>query len=184
MIDEFVKRSNIRNCSIWKIWEISKFNQYFTIWKIIKYFGCSNNLKKNEKKINSIIKLSHNSSFVMLIFEILKFRNIGRSTFRCSKFSFPPTKIFWDRPGLLLAYLQTRPKLYVVCMTSWRHIAAFFFSWNSRGTLHIIYISYPLSTDSTNRCLITRIHLYTSAWCTKANSSLFFPLSYSFSLIR
>ena len=43
------------------------------------------------KKINSIMKLSNNSSFVILIFEILKFRNIDRSTFRHSKFWHPPT---------------------------------------------------------------------------------------------
>ena len=36
------------------------------------------------------MKLSNNSSFVILIFEILKFRNIGRSTFRRSKFWPPP----------------------------------------------------------------------------------------------
>ena len=44
----------------------------------------------NNEKINSKIKLSNNSFFVILIFVILKFRNIGRSTFRRSKFSFPP----------------------------------------------------------------------------------------------
>ena len=35
------------------------------------------------------MKLSKNSSFVILIFEILKFRNIDRSTFRRSKFGHP-----------------------------------------------------------------------------------------------
>ena len=39
---------------------------------------------KNEK-LNSKIELSNNSSFVVLIFAILKFRNIGRSTIRRSK---------------------------------------------------------------------------------------------------
>ena len=34
------------------------------------------------KKINSIMKLSNNSFFVILVFAILKFRNIGSSTFR------------------------------------------------------------------------------------------------------
>ena len=42
------------------------------------------------KKINSIIKLSNNSSFVILVFAILKFRNTGRSTFCRSKFYPPP----------------------------------------------------------------------------------------------
>ena len=44
---------------------------------------------KNEK-LNSKIKLTCNSSFVILIFAILKFRTIGRSTFRRSKFSALP----------------------------------------------------------------------------------------------
>ena len=44
------------------------------------------------EKINSKIKLSNNSSFVILIFGIFKFRNIGRSTFRGSKFWPPPRK--------------------------------------------------------------------------------------------
>ena len=44
----------------------------------------------NNEKINSKIKLSNNSSFVILIFVILKLRNIGRSTFRRSKFWPPP----------------------------------------------------------------------------------------------
>ena len=44
---------------------------------------------KNEK-LNSEIKLSNNSSFVILIFAILKFRNIGRSKFRRSNFRLPP----------------------------------------------------------------------------------------------
>ena len=49
----------------------------------------ANDLKKNEK-LNSKIKLSNNTSFVILTFPILKFRNIGRSTFRRSKFRPPP----------------------------------------------------------------------------------------------
>ena len=40
------------------------------------------------------IKLSNNSSFVILIFPIFKFRNIGRSTFLRSKFWFPPIAHF------------------------------------------------------------------------------------------
>ena len=40
----------------------------------------------NNEKINSKIKLSNNSSFVILSFVIFKFRNIGRSTFLRSKF--------------------------------------------------------------------------------------------------
>ena len=44
----------------------------------------------SNEKINSKIKLSNNSSFTILIFVILKFRNIGRSTFEHSKFCTPP----------------------------------------------------------------------------------------------
>ena len=50
-------------------------NQNFTTWKIIKYFGFSNDFSKNEE-FNSKIKLSNNSCFVILILAILKFRNI------------------------------------------------------------------------------------------------------------
>ena len=35
----------------------------------------------NNEKINSKTELSNNSSFVILIFVIMKFRNIGRSKF-------------------------------------------------------------------------------------------------------
>ena len=45
-------------------------------------------------KINSKIKLSNNLYSVILIFEILKFRNIGRSIFRRSKIWPPPPKNF------------------------------------------------------------------------------------------
>ena len=47
----------------------------------------------NNGKINSKIKLSNNSSFVILIFVILKLWNIGRSTFRRSKFRPPPHNV-------------------------------------------------------------------------------------------
>ena len=46
------------------------------------YFECSENLKKRKnKKINSKIKKSNNSTFVILIFEIFELRNIGRFKF-------------------------------------------------------------------------------------------------------
>ena len=51
---------------------------YLILW-VFKWF------LKN-KKLNSKIKLSDNSAFVILIFTILKFRNIGHSTFDRSKF--------------------------------------------------------------------------------------------------
>ena len=65
-------------------------NQYFTTWNIIKYFGCSSDFLRNEK-FNSEVKLSNKWYFVILIFAILKFRNIGRSIFRRSKFWPHPT---------------------------------------------------------------------------------------------
>ena len=46
-------------------------------------------------KKNSKIKLSKNSYFVILIFVILKFLNIGRSTFRRFKFLPPPKFIIF-----------------------------------------------------------------------------------------
>ena len=52
---------------------------------------------KNEK-LNSKIKLSNNSSFVILIFAILKFRNIGRSKF------WPPPKKSLNFFKLLLIF--------------------------------------------------------------------------------
>ena len=44
----------------------------------------------NNEKTNQKIKLSNNSSFVILIFVISKFQNIRRFTFRRSKFWPPP----------------------------------------------------------------------------------------------
>ena len=50
----------------------------------------------SDEKINSKIILSNKSSFTILVFVILKFRNIGRSTFEHSKFCTPPTdKIYF-----------------------------------------------------------------------------------------
>ena len=69
---------------------------YFTIWKInISQFEKLLNILSiqiiyKNKKINSIIKLSNISSFVILIFAILKFRNVSRFTFRRLKFWSPP----------------------------------------------------------------------------------------------
>ena len=57
------------------------FKNYSILW-VLKWFWKYENL-------NSKIKLSNNSSFVILIFAILKFRNIGRSTFRRSKIWLP-----------------------------------------------------------------------------------------------
>ena len=55
----------------------------YQIFRVFKWF------LKNEK-LNSKIKLSNNLSFVTSIFTISKFRNIGCSTFRRSKFRPPP----------------------------------------------------------------------------------------------
>ena len=59
---------------------------------------------KNEK-LNSKIKLSNHPSFVILIFAILIFRNIGRSTFRRSKF-WPPPKI-WIKIKIIWKTIKT-----------------------------------------------------------------------------
>ena len=61
------------------------FQNYYIFWVFTKFL-------KNEK-INSIIKLSNNSSFVILKFATLKIRNFIRSTFRRSKFWPPPILI-------------------------------------------------------------------------------------------
>ena len=50
----------------------------------------------NNEKMNSEIKLSNNSSFVILIFVTLKFRNISRSLYIPSFQIFTPTQlIIW-----------------------------------------------------------------------------------------
>ena len=51
----------------------------YEIFSVFKWF------LKNEK-LNSKIKLSNNSSIVILIFAILKLQNTGRPTFLQSKF--------------------------------------------------------------------------------------------------
>ena len=50
----------------------------------------------NNEEINSKIKISNNSSFVILIFVILKSRNIGCSPFRRSKFWPPPVLLYFQ----------------------------------------------------------------------------------------
>ena len=58
---------------------------------------------KNEK-LNLKMKLSNNSSFVILIFAILKFRNIGRFTFRPSK--------FWPKYFILFFFITWTLKVF------------------------------------------------------------------------
>ena len=76
---------NLLNFTIWKI-------QKNTIWKIniLQFKKILNILGAQiifeNEKINLKIKLSNNSLFVILIFAILKLRNIDRSKFRRSKF--------------------------------------------------------------------------------------------------
>ena len=52
------------------------------------YFECSNNLNNHKNK--ELIEKSNYSSFVISIFEVSNFRNIGRYTFGRSKFWPPP----------------------------------------------------------------------------------------------
>ena len=100
---------------MWNINNFFKFShlehQYFTITKIIKYFGCSNNFWKMKKK-SSKIKLSSNSSFFILIFAISKFWNTGRSTFRRS--------IFWPLPGVCSFRRTADASIYPPCRVNWR----------------------------------------------------------------
>ena len=72
-------------------------------------------LYKNEN-VNSEIKLSNNLSFVILIFAIFKFRNIGRSRLHPSKFR-PPPVIFYisDVKVSLIANTSTSTSL-----STWR----------------------------------------------------------------
>ena len=53
----------------------------------------------SNEKINSKIKLSNNSSFTILIFSILKFWNIGCSTFEHFKFCTPPAILKFQNIG-------------------------------------------------------------------------------------
>ena len=93
------KLGNFPNCYDWVIWKKIKYLEFFylNVWKInILQFEKSSNILRvqiiSKKWKNTIIKLSKNSSFVILIFATLKFRNFSRSTFRRSKF-WPPPKI-------------------------------------------------------------------------------------------
>ena len=89
----------------------------------------------NNEKINSKIKPSKISSFVILIFLILKFRNIDRSTFRRSKF-WPPPKfpiIFSPCTSLATVWVYSINTVYCerVIMIQW---------WNIYGILYITNI--------------------------------------------
>ena len=76
---EFLKLFNFR--------KLTSF-QNLPIWKIL--FSQLEKLQKKNERINSKVKISNNSSFVIVIFAILEFRNIGHSTFSRSKFWPPP----------------------------------------------------------------------------------------------
>ena len=83
----------------------------------------------DNEKINSKIKLLKNSSFVILIFVILKFRNIGRSTFRSSKFWPPhPKKLTSHQETLYIIFrhhlLSLRGKQKSIKSTMWQYITS------------------------------------------------------------
>ena len=59
-------------------------NRYLQFEKLLNILGVQ--IIYKNKRINSKIKLSNNLSFGILIFAIFKFWNIGRSTFRRTKF--------------------------------------------------------------------------------------------------
>ena len=75
---QFGKLTNFQNFTIWKI-HILQVEKLSNTWSVqiilIKYKG-----------INSEIKNSNHSSLVILIFAILKFRNIDLSAFGRFKF--------------------------------------------------------------------------------------------------
>ena len=94
---------NFENLTLWKIRKknIKCYNLEnlkiinFSVWEIniLKFknlFNCAINLWIMKKKKNSKINLSNNSSLVILIFMILKFRNIGRSNSVVSNFDPHP----------------------------------------------------------------------------------------------
>ena len=62
---------------------------------------------KNEK-LNSKIKLSNNPSFVILIFAILKFRNISYSTFCLSKFLTLTFTLWGSKTNIFSIYLTIK----------------------------------------------------------------------------
>ena len=71
-----------------------KFNNSENLWNFEKSSNTLNVqvIKKNNKKNKFVKKIE---SFAILIFVILKFRNIDRSTFRRSKFWSPPNSTIW-----------------------------------------------------------------------------------------
>ena len=91
------------------------------------YFERSNNLNNHKKKrINSEIEKSNNSTFVISIFEVSNFRNIGRSTFGRSKF-WPPPKYNNQRQKILRDFRDAISRLKVKIVS--RNIPLFEYSW-------------------------------------------------------
>ena len=62
----------------------------------------------SNEKIDPKIKLSNNSSFAILIFVILKFRNISRSTFEHYKFCTPPLSLVRYMEFFLCGYIMKK----------------------------------------------------------------------------
>ena len=104
-IVQFERLTNFHNIIIRKI-NILQFKKMLNILDVQTI--------SKKWKINLKIKLSNNSSFVILIFAILKFRNIGRSAFRRSKFWPSPEiskkKIDFLKPEHETMYIL-KPKL-------------------------------------------------------------------------
>ena len=93
-----LKNSKKINCYYLENLKIINFIRKLIFFNLKNYKLCRKLFMSNEK-INSKIKLSNNSSFAILIIVILKFRNIGRSTFEHSKFCTPP--YIYNRSGRL-----------------------------------------------------------------------------------
>ena len=94
-----IKYSKVLNFKNYRIFKIQLFGIFFILlfgksifYNLIKLLNTLVIQIIYKKWKKSIMKLSNNSSFVILVFAILKFRNIGRSTFRRSKFWLPPIR--------------------------------------------------------------------------------------------
>ena len=97
-IDQFVKLSIFKNFTICKI-HILRFE------KLLNILGVRVISKKWKNKLE--IKISNNSFFVILIFEILEFRNVGHSSFGRSKFWDPTEFERWNYNVDVKATMQT-----------------------------------------------------------------------------
>ena len=94
----------------------------------------------NNEKMNSKIKLPNNSSLVILIFVILKFRNIGRSTFFRSKFwPSPVGHIFHVPESIQIANWNASVIIANKNLTMVHIFCGFLLFSNSSNIIHTIF---------------------------------------------